>query len=197
MVPPRSDRVSRAPPYSRITTGITRTGLSPTWARRSRRFRLSNRNHWPGPRSLATTSGVSVDVLSSGYLDVSVHRVRLARLWIHRAIPHKVVGCPIRISSDQSLLPTPRSFSQGATSFIASTRQGIHRMPFSCLSSSPCTGTNPHPRGVRLIPEHGIATQLIVRVEQCPQRHTTHHTRHRQSQGRCRNTCPTTSPSRA
>ena len=23
--------------------------------------------HWPGPRSLATTSGVSVDVLSSGY----------------------------------------------------------------------------------------------------------------------------------
>jgi hypothetical protein len=27
------------------------------------------------PRSLATTSGVSVDVLSSGYLDVSVPRV--------------------------------------------------------------------------------------------------------------------------
>src|SRR5271155_6259117 len=33
--------------------------------------------HWPGPRSLATTSGVSVDVLSSGYLDVSVPRVSL------------------------------------------------------------------------------------------------------------------------
>ena len=32
--------------------------------------------HWPGPRSLATTSGVSVDVLSYGYLDVSVPRVR-------------------------------------------------------------------------------------------------------------------------
>ena len=29
-------------------------------------------HHWPGPRSLATTSGVSVDVLSSRYLDVSV-----------------------------------------------------------------------------------------------------------------------------
>ena len=28
--------------------------------------------HWPDPRSLATTSGVSVDVLSSRYLDVSV-----------------------------------------------------------------------------------------------------------------------------
>ena len=31
--------------------------------------------HWPGPRSLVTTNGVSVDVLSSGYLDISVHRV--------------------------------------------------------------------------------------------------------------------------
>ena len=33
-------------------------------------------SHWPGPGSLATTSGVSVDVLSYGYLDVSVPRVR-------------------------------------------------------------------------------------------------------------------------
>ena len=36
------------------------------------RFWLSLMCHWPGPRSLATTSGVSVDVLSSRYLDVSV-----------------------------------------------------------------------------------------------------------------------------
>ena len=41
------------------------------------RFRLSLMYHWPGPRSLATTNGVSVDVLSFGYLDVSVPRVRL------------------------------------------------------------------------------------------------------------------------
>ena len=41
------------------------------------RFRLSHIRHWPGPRSLATTSGVSVDVLSSRYLDVSVPWVRL------------------------------------------------------------------------------------------------------------------------
>ena len=33
-------------------------------------------SHWPGPRSLVTTNGVSVDVLSSGYLDISVPRVR-------------------------------------------------------------------------------------------------------------------------
>jgi hypothetical protein len=36
------------------------------------RFWLSHIHDWPDPRSLATTSGVSVDVLSSRYLDVSV-----------------------------------------------------------------------------------------------------------------------------
>ena len=38
---------------------FTRTGLSPTLARLSRQFRLSSSSHWPGPRSLATTNGVS------------------------------------------------------------------------------------------------------------------------------------------
>ena len=44
---------------------------------------------------------------------------------------HRWVGCPIRISTDQSLLAAPHGFSQRATSFIASWCQGIHRMPFS------------------------------------------------------------------
>ena len=77
MVPPCSDRISRVPPYSRIIRRVTRTGLSPTKARCSKRFRLSLDYHWPSPLSLATTSGVSVDVLSSRYLDVSVPWVRL------------------------------------------------------------------------------------------------------------------------
>jgi hypothetical protein len=72
VVPPCSDRISRVPPYSRLSLGITRTGLSPAMAQLSRWFRLSLLEHWPSPRSLATTSGVSVDVLSSRYLDVSV-----------------------------------------------------------------------------------------------------------------------------
>ena len=87
MVPPRSDRISRVPPYSRTPALSTRTGLSPAMARLSRRFRFLRRRHWPGPRSLATTSGVSVDVLSSGYLDVSVPQVCLASLWIQLTIP--------------------------------------------------------------------------------------------------------------
>ena len=127
MVPPCSDRISRVPPYSRTNARITRTGLSPTKARLSRRFRLSRIRHWPDPLSLATTRGVSVDVLSSGYLDVSVPRVRLLHLWIQYRIPLRV-GFPIRKSTDQRLFAPTRSLSQRTTSFIASCRQGIHRM---------------------------------------------------------------------
>ena len=48
---------------SRLTQGpsktCTRTGLSPAKARLSIRFRLIFNSHWPSPRSLATTNGVS------------------------------------------------------------------------------------------------------------------------------------------
>ena len=50
---------------------ITRYGR--TFQKRSTLF---THCHWPGPRSLATTCGVSVDVLSCRYLDVSVPCVR-------------------------------------------------------------------------------------------------------------------------
>ena len=127
MVPPCSDRISRVPPYSYPECFDTRTGLSPTTADLSRSFRLETFRHWPGPRSLATTSGVSVDVLSSGYLDVSVPRVRLSF-----EIPLRV-GFPIRKSTDQSLFAAPHGLSQRTTSFIASQRQGIHRIPLRHL----------------------------------------------------------------
>ena len=45
----------------------THTGLSPAMAGLSRPFCLQSSDHWPVPRSLATTSGISVDVFSSGY----------------------------------------------------------------------------------------------------------------------------------
>ena len=88
--------------------------------------------HWPGPRSLATTNGVSVDVLSSGYLDVSVPRVCFLRLYIQRRMTLRS-GFPIRKSTDQRLLTPPRSLSQRATSFIACACQGIHQMPLRHL----------------------------------------------------------------
>ena len=44
-------------------------------------------------------------------------------------------GFPIRKSSDQSVLATPRSLSQPTTSFIASQCQGIRQTPLLCLIS--------------------------------------------------------------
>ncbi len=41
---------------------------------------------WPLPRSLATTDGISVDVFSWSYLDVSVQTVPYVRLCIHRTL---------------------------------------------------------------------------------------------------------------
>ena len=41
---------------------------------------------WALPRSLAATYGIIVIFSSSGYLDVSVHRVPHAWLWIHHTL---------------------------------------------------------------------------------------------------------------
>ena len=41
------------------------------------------------PRSLAATNGISVDFSSSGYLDVSVPRVRPQELCIHSRVPQR------------------------------------------------------------------------------------------------------------
>ena len=56
----------------------------------------------------------------SCFAGLSIHPVDTGRL-----IP---VGCPIRRSTDQSLLAASRGLSQLATSFFASWHQGIHRL---------------------------------------------------------------------
>ena len=74
MVLRSSDRISRVPPYLIRPIVLLIRGCHPLWPRFPT---CSNHTHGSaGPRSLATTSGVSIDVLSSGYLDVSVPRVR-------------------------------------------------------------------------------------------------------------------------
>ena len=94
--PPRFNRDSSCPGLLGCLTSprtrISPTGLSPPAVRRSRRVRLSFpyanvRSLNPGktqvppvwalPRSLAATWGISFDVFSSRYLDVSVPWVRL------------------------------------------------------------------------------------------------------------------------
>ena len=46
---------------------------------------------------------------------------------------HPKVGFPIRRFTDQRLFAAPRDLSQRTTSFIASQRQGIHRIPLRHL----------------------------------------------------------------
>ena len=100
MVSPCSDRISRVPPYSRTFIRITCTGLSPTSVTLSKVFHLSHKSHWPGPRSLATTYGVSFDVLSSGYLDVSVPRVSSLSGDLTVGFPHsEILGSKLIRSS--------------------------------------------------------------------------------------------------
>ena len=101
MVPPSSDQVSRVWPYSgscaavqvfiyvtltlfggpshalRLTIPVLKAVRTPEG------FLLPV---CPLPRSLATTDGISVDVSSSPYLDVSVQAVPLLHLWIQYRI---------------------------------------------------------------------------------------------------------------
>ena len=102
MVPPVSHRVSRVLQYSGSSLLLSVFGYGAlTLCRRPshavlltyRRIALSATpkillpSVWPNPRSLATTSGISVDVFSSPYLGVSVQAVPLIYLWIQYMIP--------------------------------------------------------------------------------------------------------------
>ncbi len=75
------------PALLKDTECSTCKGLSPSTADLSMSFHFIPQCHWPGPRSLATTCGVSVDVLSCRYLDVSVPCVRFLPLCIQNKIP--------------------------------------------------------------------------------------------------------------
>ena len=90
MVPPCSHRVSRVRRYSgsSLPNSSFAYGTLTLCGWLSHAIRLDSFGHdaspnpedlgpsvWPPPRSLATTSGISVDVFSSPYLDVSVQAV--------------------------------------------------------------------------------------------------------------------------
>ena len=96
MVPPVSHGVSRVPRYSgsSLLGLLFAYGVLTLCDRPSQTVRLSNSSRddcpqprrinppvWPPPRSLATTYGISVDVFSSPYLDVSVQAVPHIRLF--------------------------------------------------------------------------------------------------------------------
>ena len=101
MVPPYSHRVSRVRRYSGYGSAsqlfvyetLTLYGVSShtlqlnyviPYAVQTPEALLSP--VWPLPRSLATTDGISVDVFSSPYLDVSVQAVPSVYLWIQYTV---------------------------------------------------------------------------------------------------------------
>ena len=109
MVPPVSHRVSRVRRYSGSSLayfGFRLRGSHPLWpAFPYRSTNLSyryvspqprgiNPSVWPLPRSLATTSGISVDFSSSPYLDVSVQAVPRVRLF-HSTHADRVLLCRV------------------------------------------------------------------------------------------------------
>ena len=136
---------------------LSPTGLSPSMARRSRQVRLAidfltppgpcrapminsyNPSSetaatyraelvWALPFSLATTQGMisfppATEMFQFAGLPPPGLFCSARSDW---ALPQP--GFPIRTSSDQRLLATPRGLTQPATSFIGSWRQGIHRV---------------------------------------------------------------------
>ena len=90
MVPPYSHRVSRVRRYSGYSQRssvfvygtLTLFGVLSHTLQLTLLLQITVRTPkvllllvWPAPRSLATTNGISVDVFSSPYLDVSVQAV--------------------------------------------------------------------------------------------------------------------------
>ena len=107
MVPLTSRRVSRVPRYSgscSVCSAFTYGALTLSgWLSQNHSAKLaesiprSEPQHartlvWALPVSLAATPGIDVSFSSSGYLDVSVHRVPFHTLWIGVWI-HEVFSC--------------------------------------------------------------------------------------------------------
>ena len=107
MVPPASRRIPRVLRYSgsRLYFILSSTGLLPSleplsFGLRLELFRLydpttpidRSQSVWPLTISLAATKVIEFSFSSSGYLDVSVHRVPGLHLWIQYR-PHEVCSC--------------------------------------------------------------------------------------------------------
>ena len=108
-----------------VPTRLSLTGLSPSLAGFPKTILLNSLDHFRGPNpsmharwwalpvSLAATPGIDVSFSSSGYLDVSVHRVPLHNLWIQLWI-HEVSSCGFphsEISGSLDICSSPKLFA--------------------------------------------------------------------------------------
>ena len=128
VVHPRSHRVSRVRWYSgySLSASSFTYGALTLCGWPSQTIQLDSSDHdaspnprntevllvWPFPRSLATTCGISVDVFSCPYLDVSVQGVPLIQLFIHYMI-HRYCLCVLPhsdISGSKLICSSPKLF---------------------------------------------------------------------------------------
>ena len=97
---------------------------------------------WASPLSLAATQGITVVFFSSGYLDVSVPRVALQQLWIHRwmagffscRVPpfgHLRFFASLQLHGAFRSLARPSSVSSGQAFAV---RPSLLNQWFSCVS---------------------------------------------------------------
>ena len=127
MVPPYSHGISRVPRYSGYNSpalNFVYATLTPSgWLSHTIPLSITVLNVvrtpgvflppvWPLPRSLATTSGISVDFFSSPYLDVSVQAVPLICLWIQHMMTERYFGriSPFRHPRINAYLRLPAAF---------------------------------------------------------------------------------------
>ena len=128
MIPPTSHKVPRVSWYSGscrpgsdfVYGAFTLSGwLSQNHSVRIAESFLQSEPHgartmvWALPRSLAATYGIDVSFSSSGYLDVSVHRVPLHTLWIGVWI-HAVCACGFphsEICGSMDICSSPQLFA--------------------------------------------------------------------------------------
>lgn len=103
---------------------------APTTPSQSRRIEMV----WANPLSLSATDGISFDLYSSPYLDVSVRVVSFRILinypkvicWDTNTLRWIRVGFPIRTPPDRRIVTPPRRLSQPCASFFGNLYQGIH-----------------------------------------------------------------------
>ena len=143
--------MSRGTLDTALSSWISLTGLSPSSAGLSSSILLSSLNQlmrseprsartpvWAPSGSLAATSEITVVFFSSGYLDVSVHRVPLRMLCIHIRI-HEVFswGFPHSdICGSMDICSSPQLFA----AYHVFLRLSVPRHPpcaLSCLTSFP------------------------------------------------------------
>ena len=107
-------------PIAFVYGAFTLSGLTSQTVPLTNRFTFAVHNpsmhaRWFGlvPISLAATLGIDVSFSSSGYLDVSVHRVPSAWLWIHHAVTEVCsAGFPHSdISGSKDICSSPKLFA--------------------------------------------------------------------------------------